>query len=79
MGLAQVSKPARSVVRNRFPTFEKESIMEGPLNFILFFFVLVPFVLMNIAAYRKERKQADEALKELLKENNKLLKKFLDK
>jgi hypothetical protein len=53
--------------------------MEGPLNFILFFFVLVPFVLMNIAAYRKERKQADEALKELLKENNTWLKEFLDK
>ena len=53
--------------------------MEGPLSFILFFFVLVPFVLMNIMAYRKERKKADEELKEVLKENNKLLKEFLDK
>jgi preprotein translocase subunit YajC len=53
--------------------------MEGPLSFILFFLVLVPFVLMNIAAYRKERKKADEELKELLEENNKLLKEFLDK
>ena len=53
--------------------------MEGPLSFILFFFVLVPFVLMNISAYRKERKKADEELKELLEESNKLLKEFLDK
>jgi hypothetical protein len=52
--------------------------MEGPLSFILFFLILVPFVWMNIAAYRKERKQADEALTERLKENNKLLKEFLD-
>jgi cbb3-type cytochrome oxidase subunit 3 len=79
MGLAQYQTSASSGVSNWFPILEMESTMEGPLSFILFFFVLVPFVLMNISAYRKERKKADEELKELLEENNKLLKEFLDK
>lgn len=48
--------------------------MDGPLSFILFFFLLVPFVLMNITAYRKERRKADEELQALLKEKNDLLK-----
>ena len=34
--------------------------MEGPLSFFLFFFVVVPFVLMNMTAYIKDRKKADE-------------------
>ena len=79
MGLAQGEKSNPSVVGNWFPTLEKESTMEGPLSFILFFFLLVPFILMNIAAYRKERKKAEEELKERSKENNNLLKEFLDK
>lgn len=53
--------------------------MEGALSFFLFFFLVVPFILMNITAYRKERKQADEDLQVLLKENNNLLKELLVK
>ena len=48
--------------------------MEGPVSFFLFFFLVVPFVLMNITAYRKERRKADEDLQALLRENNSLLK-----
>jgi cbb3-type cytochrome oxidase subunit 3 len=48
--------------------------MEGPLSFFLFFFLVVPFVLINITAYRKERKKADEELQALLRETNDLLK-----
>ena len=51
--------------------------MDGPLSFFLFFFLVVPFVLMNISAYRKERKKADQELQALLKENNALLKELL--
>jgi hypothetical protein len=40
---------------------------------------VVQFVLINITAYRKERKQADEDLQALLKENNNLLKELLAK
>jgi cbb3-type cytochrome oxidase subunit 3 len=47
--------------------------MDGPISFILFFFLFVPFILINITAYRKERKKADEDLQGLLKENNNLL------
>ncbi|HEX9331471.1 MAG TPA: hypothetical protein VF896_06270 [Anaerolineales bacterium] len=53
--------------------------MEGPLSFLLFFFLVVPFVLMNITAYRKERKKANEELQELLQQNNSLLKDLLAK
>jgi hypothetical protein len=51
--------------------------MEGPLSFFLFYFLVVPFLLMNITAYRKARKKADEELHELLRENNNLLKELL--
>ena len=50
-----------------------------PLSFILFFFLVVPFGLMNFIAYRKERRKADEELQALLKENNKLLQELLEK
>ena len=53
--------------------------MDGPLSFFLFFFLVVPFVLMNITAYRKERKKADEDFRALLKETNDLLKELLTK
>jgi hypothetical protein len=53
--------------------------MEGPVSFFLFFFLVVPFVLMNITAYRKERKKADEELQAILRENNSLLKELLAK
>lgn len=53
--------------------------MDGPLSFFLFFFLVVPFVLMNISSYRKERKKADEKLQELLRENNQLLKELIAK
>jgi preprotein translocase subunit YajC len=53
--------------------------MDGSLSFFLFFFLIVPFALMNIMAYRRERKKADEALRALLRENNKLLKEFFEK
>ena len=52
--------------------------MEG-ISFFLFFFLVVPFVLMNIASYRKERRNVDEQLISLLKENNNLLWEFLEK
>ena len=48
-----------------------------PLSFILLFFLVVPFLLINITAYRKERKKADEELQALLRENNNLLKELL--
>jgi cbb3-type cytochrome oxidase subunit 3 len=47
------------------------------LSFILFFFLVVPFVLINITAYRKERKKANEELQALLIENNNLLRELL--
>lgn len=53
--------------------------MEGPLSFFLFFFVVVPFVLVNFTAYIKERRKADEEVQELLQESNKLLKELLAK
>ncbi len=53
--------------------------MEGAVSFLLFFFLVVPFVLMNITAYRKERKKANEDLQTLLRENNNLLKDLLAK
>jgi flagellar biosynthesis protein FliP len=52
--------------------------MEG-ISFFLFFFLVAPFVLMNITGYRKERRKTDEELRSLLKENNNLLKEFLAK
>ena len=52
--------------------------MEGPVSFFLFFLV-VPFVLMNITTYRKERRKADEELQAILRENNNLLKESLKK
>lgn len=53
--------------------------MDGPLSFFLFFFLVVPFVLINITAYRKERRAADDEIQALLKENNRLLEKLLAK
>ena len=53
--------------------------MDGSLSSLLFFFLAVLFALMNIMAYRKERKKADEELQALLRENNKLLKEFVEK
>lgn len=53
--------------------------MDGAVSFFLFFFLVVPFVLMNLTAYRKERKIADEELQRLLKEHNDLLKELLAK
>ena len=47
------------------------------LNFVFFALIVVPFLLMNITAYRKERKKADEELQALLKEQNSLLKELL--
>jgi uncharacterized membrane protein YsdA (DUF1294 family) len=44
--------------------------MEGPLSFFLFFFVVVPFVLINFTAYIKDRRKADEEFQRLLRENN---------
>jgi hypothetical protein len=53
--------------------------MEGPLSFFLFFFVVVPFVLINFTAYIKERRKADEEVQALLRENTQLLKELLAK
>ena len=53
--------------------------MEGPVSFFLFYFLVVPFVLMNMTAYRKERRKADEDLQALLRENNSLMKELLAK
>ena len=53
--------------------------MEGPLSFFLFFFVFVPFILINATNYIKERRQADEKLQELLRENNDLLRQILER
>ena len=53
--------------------------MDGAVCFFLFFFLVVPFVLMNFTAYRKERKKANEELQALLRENNDLLKELLTK
>lgn len=53
--------------------------MEGPLSFFLFFFVFVPFILINATNYIKERRKVDEELQELLKENNELLRQILEK
>lgn len=53
--------------------------MEGPVSFFLFYFLVVPFVLMNMTAYRKERRKADEDLQALLRENNSLTKELLAK
>jgi len=49
------------------------------ISSFLFFFVVVPFGLINFIAYRKERKKADEELQALLRENNDLLKELLEK
>lgn len=53
--------------------------MEGPLSFFLFFFVVVPFVLVNMTAYIKDRRNADEEYQQLLKENNNLLRELLER
>ncbi|MBK9925728.1 MAG: hypothetical protein IPP66_10585 [Anaerolineales bacterium] len=47
------------------------------LSAFLFFFIVVPFVLINFTKYRKERMNSDEQLQALLKENNLLLKELL--
>ncbi|HKJ38008.1 MAG TPA: hypothetical protein VJ972_04485 [Anaerolineales bacterium] len=47
------------------------------MGWFLFFLIAVPFALMNVTAYRKERRKADEELQALLRENNDLLKEFL--
>ena len=53
--------------------------MDNPISFFLFFFLVVPFVLMNLTNYRKERRKADEDLQALLRENDDLLKELLAK
>jgi hypothetical protein len=53
--------------------------MEGTISFLMFFFLVVPFWLMNMTAYHKERKKADEKLQAILRENNDLLKELLSK
>ena len=53
--------------------------MEGPLSFFLFFFIVVPFILINMTAYIKDRRKADEELQALLRENNNLLKEIIEK
>jgi hypothetical protein len=50
-----------------------------PLSFFLIFLLVVPFLLLNITAYRKERRKADEELQALLKEQNTLLQELLTK
>ena len=47
------------------------------MGWFLFFLIAVPFALMNITVYRKERRKVDEELQVLLRENNDLLKEFL--
>ena len=47
------------------------------MGWILFYLVVIPFALMNVTAYRKERRKANEELQALLKENNDLLKELL--
>ena len=51
--------------------------MDGPISFFLFFCLVVPFVLMNMTADRRERQKANEELQALLKENNDLLRDLL--
>jgi len=51
----------------------------GAFGSFLFFLVVVPFILMNITAYRKERRKAAEDLQILLRENNDLLRELLAK
>jgi preprotein translocase subunit YajC len=53
--------------------------MDGTASFVPFLFLVVPFVLMNIRARRKERSKANEELQALLRENNDLLKELLAK
>ena len=53
--------------------------MDGPLSFFLFFLVVVPFMLMNVTAYIKQRRKADEEMQELLRENNHLLRELLER
>ena len=53
--------------------------MEGPLSFFLFFFIVVPFILINMTAYIKDRRKAEEELQALLRENNNLLKELIEK
>jgi cbb3-type cytochrome oxidase subunit 3 len=53
--------------------------MDGAVSFFLFFFLVVPFMLINITAYRRERKKENAELQALLKENNDLLKELLAK
>src|SRR5690349_18333636 len=84
--LALVSRDDFQQVHNRQDYFDlnlrtggKELSMEGPLSFFLFFFVVVPFVLINMTNYIKERRQADENVQTLLKENNDLLREFIAK
>jgi len=56
-----------------------ELAMDGPLSFFLFFFIVVPFVLINFTAYIKEHRKFNEELQTLLRENKDLLKELLAK
>jgi hypothetical protein len=49
------------------------------LNFLFLVFVAMPFLLINITAYRKQRKKTDEELQALLPENHTLLQELLAK
>jgi hypothetical protein len=49
--------------------------LDNPISFLLFFFLIVPFVLANVTNYVMERRKADEDLRE----NNNPLKELLVK
>jgi hypothetical protein len=78
--LDECQKPARLNWRDKLlATIRKETTMEGPLSFFLFFFVFVPFILINATNYIKERRKANEELQQLLRESNDLLRQILEK
>jgi pilus assembly protein TadC len=77
--LVQLGSSSLQSSKNENNENGKDAPIDGPISFILFFFLVVPFILINITAYRKERRKADEDLQALLKENNNLLRELLAK
>jgi hypothetical protein len=75
----RVHKPSNPIDPTESIHRLKGANVEGPLSFFLFFFVVVPFVLINMTHYIKERRQADEDTQTLLKENNDLLRELIAK